>query len=66
MVLSDTVKKAWQKLLGKSNEDAELPAVVSAIRGCSSCGLHEVTNWVISDADNPGLQIMTDDRIVER
>jgi hypothetical protein len=39
--------------------------VVSGIPGCSNCGLQEVTEWINSDAHDPGFQIMTDDKIIE-
>jgi hypothetical protein len=71
-VKSDTLKKAWGKLFGKSNEDvrgeithAELVTVVSEISSCSDCGLREVTEWINSDDDDPAFKFMTEEETIE-
>lgn len=39
--------------------------MVNEIPGCSDCGLHEVTKWINSVADDLRFQIVTDDEIAK-
>jgi hypothetical protein len=62
--------KACRKLFGKTVELSEqtsgtgLPEIINDIPG-SDCEFEEVTEWIKSDAEDHGFQILTDQEIVD-
>lgn len=70
-----TLSRAWNKVLNQENENSisntddsimeDINKLMLNIQICQDCDGNDVKEWVTSDSNDQGFQIMSDDEIVE-
>lgn len=73
LVAQTTLQRAWRKLFSIENEPqietsddtaTEITEIIKTVPGLTDCDLENVKEWLTSDQEDPGYQILTDEEIV--